>query len=33
VCATQRHGLFIIGLDCIPDTWQHLRHLSSLELR
>ncbi|KAL4445740.1 hypothetical protein ABPG77_008939 [Micractinium sp. CCAP 211/92] len=31
--ATQRHGVFIFGIDCIPDTWSQLSNLRSLELR
>lgn len=33
VSATQRHGVFIFGMDSIPDTWAHLQHLRALELR
>ena len=33
VCATQRHGVFIFGIDAVPDTWRHLGRLRSLELR
>ncbi|KAL4425880.1 hypothetical protein ABPG75_009896 [Micractinium tetrahymenae] len=31
--ATQRHGVFIFGIDTIPDTWAQLTNLRSLELR
>eukprot|EP00887_Chlorella_sp_A99_P004746 scaffold4.g4746.t1 len=31
--ATQRHGVFIFGLDTIPDTWAGLGRLTRLELR
>lgn len=31
--ATQRHGVFIFGIDCIPDTWRQLSNLRSLEVR
>ncbi len=31
--ATQRHGVFIFGIDSIPDTWRQLTCLRSLELR
>ncbi len=30
--ATQRHGVFIFGIDCIPDTWSQLSNLRSLEV-
>lgn len=31
--ATQRHGVFLFGIDGIPDTWRHLTGLKNLELR
>jgi hypothetical protein len=33
VATTQRHGVYIFGLDSIPDTWRHLANLRCLELR
>jgi hypothetical protein len=33
VNSTQRHGVFVFGIDCIPDTWKQLGNLRSLELR
>lgn len=30
--ATQRHGVFIFGIDCIPDTWRQLSNLRCLEV-
>lgn len=33
ICSMERNGMFIFGIDSIPDTWQQLRHLRGLELR
>lgn len=33
LCAMARNGLFVFGIDSIPDTWQQLRRLKALELR
>lgn len=33
VNSTQRHGVFVFGIDCIPDTWKQLGSLRTLELR
>ncbi|KAI7842300.1 hypothetical protein COHA_003941 [Chlorella ohadii] len=33
VNSTQRHGVFVFGIDCLPDTWKQLGSLQSLELR
>lgn len=33
LCAMERNGVFVFGLDSIPDTWQQLTCLTALELR